>query len=705
MKNLFILITTALTLVVSDMTSQELKYPETKKTNQIDDYFGTKINDPYRWLENDTSKETANWVSEQNNVTNQYFSKITFRKKIHDRLTELWNYPKQSGLYKIGDWYALWKNNGLQNQWVLYVQKGINGEPEVFLDPNKLSNDGTIAIQANSFSKTQKYFAYATSSSGSDWQEIYVMSFANKTLLADKIEHVKFTGISWLGDEGFYYSGYDKPLNEKTKYSAKSEYQKIFFHKIGTAQSEDKLIYEDKEHPLRYVGAGLTEDERFLILQISEGTDGSEIKLKDLLNKNSNEFITLVEGFNINASIINNIGDQLLLYTNKDAPNYKLVGIDTKHFENKNWKTLINEKSERLDAVSTGGGKIFASYLKDANTTVEQYNNDGRFERKINLPGLGTANGFGCKKNENEFYYNFTSYIYPNTIFKYDIKTGESILYKTPDIKFNPNDYESKQVFYSGKDGTKIPLFITYKKGLKLNGNNPTLLYAYGGFNINITPAFSVSNLLFLEKGGIYCVANIRGGGEYGENWHKAGMLKNKQNVFNDFISAAEYLIKEKYTNQKMLAISGRSNGGLLVGACLTQRPDLFKVALPQVGVLDMLRYHKFTVGWGWAVEYGSSENKEQFNYLIKYSPLHNIKQNTCYPATLIVTADHDDRVVPAHSFKFAATLQPAQSCKNPVLIRIESKAGHGAGKPTAKVIDEITDIWSFVFYNFGIEY
>lgn len=685
------------------MKAQTITYPETKKVNQVDNYFGTEITDPYRWLENDTAAETTAWVKQENAVTEAYLSKISFRQKIHNRLTELWDYERVSAPDKEGSWYAYYRNDGLQNQSVLYVKKGLYGAPEILLNPNSFSKDGTVALQATAFSKKQKYFAYALSVSGSDWQEILVVDFAKRILIKDKLEHVKFTGISWVGDEGFYYSGYDSPKDEATKYSDKTEYQKVYFHKIGTAQSEDKIIYEDKEHPLRYVGVEVTEDERFLILNISEGTDGAEIKIKDLKDKNATDFTTIVKGFNTNASVIDNFGDKILLQTNFEAPNNKLVLLDPKHPEAASWKTIIAEQKQTLEHVGIGGGKLFVSYLKDACTEVNQFTYDGKLEHKIELPGLGTASGFGCHKEDKELFYTYTSYTYPPTVFKYDIKTGKSDLYAKPQLKFNPEDFETKQVFYPSKDGTKVPMYITYKKGLKLDGDNPTMLYAYGGFNINITPSFSVSNIAFMEKGGVYCVANIRGGGEYGEDWHKAGMLSNKQNVFDDFISAAEYLIREKYTSTPKLGIRGRSNGGLLIGACLTERPDLFGVAIPQVGVLDMLRYHKFTVGWGWAVEYGSSEHEDQFKYLIKYSPLHNVKAGVCYPATMVTTADHDDRVVPAHSFKFAATLQATQTCENPTLIRIDSKAGHGAGKPTSKLIDEEADIWSFVFYNMHV--
>lgn len=694
----FILV--CLSLFSLDTMAQKMNYPVTERGNQSDNYFGREVKDPYRWLENDTAKNTEAWVKKQNAVTHAYLDKIPFREKIKNRLTELWNYPKYSAPSLHGDYLLFFKNDGLQNQAVLYVQKGEEGEPQVLLDPNKMSADGTVALQATSFSKNQKYFAYSVAASGSDWQEIYIMDFKTRKLLNEKIEYVKFSGISWLGDDGFYYSGYSRPQNEKTKYSVKTEYQKVYYHKVGTAQSQDKLVYEDKDHPLRYVGAGLTEDERFLILGISEGTDGIDIKVKDLTDKNANSFTTIVKGFATNADVIDNEGDKILLRTNNEAPNYKLVLVDPKNPEPGNWVTVIPEEKELLEFVSTGGGKLFAGYLKDVSTRVNQYSMQGKFEQQVKLPGIGTASGFGCKKNETYFYYSYTSFIYPPAIFKYDIKSETSTLFRKSEANFNVDEYEIRQVFYTSNDGTRVPMFIMHKKDISLNGNNPTMLYAYGGFNINITPAFNISIIPFLEEGGIYAIANIRGGGEYGEAWHKAGMLNKKQNVFDDFIAAAEYLIKERYTSPAKLAIRGGSNGGLLVGAVMTQRPDLFKVAIPQVGVLDMLRYHKFTVGWGWAVEYGSSDKKEDFDYLIKYSPLHNLKAGICYPATLITTADHDDRVVPAHSFKFAAELQKDQGCDNPTLIRIDSKAGHGAGKPTTKTIEELADIWSFTLYN-----
>ncbi|GAA4452561.1 prolyl oligopeptidase family serine peptidase [Rurimicrobium arvi] len=701
MKKTFLLALAA--LPAQSIMAQKIQYPQTQQVAQKDNYFGREISDPYRWLEDDTAKQTAMWVKAQNKITQSYLANIPFRQQLKERLTKLWDYPKMSAPQKEGAYFLTYRNDGLQNQSVLYVQKGIDGEQLVLLDPNKLSSDGTVALQETAVSRKQQYFAYAVSASGSDWQEIYVMDMATRSLLSDKLSYVKFTGIAWKGDEGFYYSGYDRPENEATKYSAKTEFQKVYYHKIGTPQSEDVLIYEDKEHPLRYVSAQLTEDERFLILNISEGTDGAEIKVRDLHNKSQSGFSTLVAGFNTNAGVVDNAGDRLLLYTNEGAPNFRLLSVDPAHPQDK--KVVIPEQDAKLEGVSTGGGHLFAQYLRNACTEVKQYTMEGTLEHKIELPGLGTASGFGAHKDDHYFYYSFTSYTYAPTIFRYDITTGKSVLYKRSDAPFDPNLFETEQVFYPSKDGKKVSMFIVHKKGLSMNGQNPTILYGYGGFNISLTPAFSVSLIPFLEAGGIYCVANLRGGGEYGEEWHKEGMLSRKQTVFDDFIAAAEYLIAQRYTSSAKLAIRGGSNGGLLVGACLTQRPDLFAVAIPQVGVLDMLRYHKFTVGWGWAVEYGSSDKEDDFKYLIRYSPLHNVKKGTCYPATMVTTADHDDRVVPAHSFKFAATLQAAQGCDRPVLIRIDEKAGHGAGKPTAKLIEEAADILSFVLYNTGETY
>lgn len=694
------ILTIASCTLLSTTLMAQWNYPETKQENVSDNYFGTEIADPYRWLENDTSAATAAWVKSQQDFTEKYLEQIPYRQKIKERLEEIWNYPKYSKPTKEGDFYVFFKNDGLQNQAVLYIQKGLNGKEEILLDPNTFSKDGTVALQNVRFSTNQKYLGYSVSASGSDWQEIYVMDMKTRKLTKDKISHVKFTGIAWVGDEGFYYSGYEKPKDEKTKYSAKTENQKIYYHKIGTSQENDILIYEEKDHPLRYVSAALTEDQRFLVIYISEGTDGNEIKVKDL--KSDAPLTTVVPGFNTNARIIDNVGDELLLLTNQDAPNYQLLRINPNqpHQNNAVQNIIIPQSEEPLSSVTLGGGKLFAQYLKDATSYIVQYELDGSQQKIIELPGIGTISGFGAKAKDKDFYYTFTSFTTPAEIYHFDIATSKSTLYRKSEIKFNTADYETKQVFVNSPDGTQVPMFITHKKGIKLDGTNPTILYAYGGFNISLTPSFSVANTVFLEQGGIYALANLRGGSEYGEAWHQAGMLAKKQNVFDDFIACAEYLIQHQYTSPRKLAIRGGSNGGLLVGACMTQRPDLFAVAIPQVGVLDMLRYHKFTVGWGWAVEYGTSEHEEQFKYLIKYSPLHNVRPDVCYPATLITTADHDDRVVPAHSFKFAAELQKHQQCDRPTLIRIDSKAGHGAGKPTSKQIEEAADITSFIFWN-----
>jgi prolyl oligopeptidase len=680
-------------------TPEKLVYPKTEKVNQVDDYFGTKIEDPYRWLENDTAENTKHWVEEQRKVTEGYLSKIPFRQKLGKRIEELMNFPKYGSPFKVGEYTFFYKNDGLQNQSILYFQKG-NEAPKVFLDPNTLSKDGTAAMNLMGFSNDNKYVAYAINQSGSDWETMYVIEIATQKQLSDKLDWVKFSGASWKGN-GFYYSRYDAPVKGK-EFSNVNEYHKVYYHKLGDDQSKDELVYEDKKHPKLYLNAGVTEDERFLILYTSAGTSGNELFYKDL-GTGQKEFDMLFKGFDYDYGVIDNVGDKLLVKTNDGAPNQQVVLVDPKNPARENWKPVIPEKPELMESASTCGGKLFVSYLKDVATHVYQYDLGGKLEHEIALPGLGTAGGFSGKAKEKEFYYTYTSFTYPTSIFKYDIASGKSELFRKTEVKFNVDEYESKQVFYTSKDGTKVPMFIVSKKGLKLDGTNPTLLYAYGGFNASMNPSFSSSRIAFLEQGGVFVVANIRGGGEYGEAWHKAGMLEKKQNVFDDFIAAAEYLIKEKYTSSERLAIQGGSNGGLLIGACMTQRPDLFKVCLPAVGVLDMLRYHKFTVGWGWAVEYGSSDSSSQFSYLVKYSPLHNVK-NVSYPATLVTTADHDDRVVPAHSFKFAATLQEKNAGNNPMLIRIDSKAGHGAGKPTAKVIEEQADIYSFIFYNMGIE-
>ncbi|MBP9688098.1 MAG: S9 family peptidase, partial [Bacteroidia bacterium] len=590
-----------------------------------------------------------------------------------------------------------------QNQSILYRQKGLDGAPEVFLDPNKLSSDGTASLASLTFSKDHNYCAVGIAQSGSDWNEIFVMDANTLAKTTDNIKWVKFSGATWYKN-GFYYSRYDEPTKGK-EYSNANEYMKIYYHTLGTLQTDDKLIYQDKQNPLRYFNAGVTEDEKFLFINVSEGTSGTEILIKELATPNT-DFITLFKGFKNNYSVIENDGNRILALTDKGAPKYRLVSVDPKNPESKNWRDVIPESENLLENVSTCGGKLFANYLKDASTRLYSFDFNGANKTEIKLTGIGTATGISGRKTDTEAFYSFTSFTNPGEIYRYDLTSGKSTLFRKTEVQFDANNFETKQVFYPSKDGTKVPMFIMHKKGLVLDGNNPTMLYAYGGFNISLTPSFSLSRIMFLEAGGIYVIANLRGGGEYGEEWHKAGMLEKKQNVFDDFIAAAEYLIAQKYTSPAKLAINGGSNGGLLVGACITQRPELFKVAIPAVGVLDMLKYHKFTIGWGWAVEYGSSDNKEQFDYLLKYSPLHNVKVGVNYPATMIMTADHDDRVVPAHSFKFAAEMQSKQAVNgNPILIRIDSKAGHGAGKPTTKLIEDAADMWSFVLWNLGVTY
>lgn len=675
--------------------AQQLKYPISKKENTVDFYHGTAVPDPYRWLEFDTSEQVAKWVNLQNQVTQNYLNEIPYRNQIKSRLKTIWNFPKVSAPVKKGKVFFYYKNTGLQNQSVLYKDN------EVFIDPNTLSKDGTAALASFTVDKTNTYAAYGVAQSGSDWNEIYVKEISSGKVLSDVIKWVKFSGASWYKD-GFFYSRYDEPAAGKAL-SGQNQFMKVYYHKLGTPQSADELIFEDKAHPLRYFGAGVTDDERYLIISASEGTHGNEIWIKDL-TKPKSKFTLLAKGFANNHSVVDGIDGKILLFTDLNAPNYRLVLVDPKKPDPKHWKDVIPERNYLLDYVSTGGGKLFAVYLKDASNKVIQFDYAGKEEFDIELPGIGTVSGFKCGKEDDSLYYQFTSFTDPGSIYVYHLKSGRSAPYFNDfGIKLNLNDFETKQVFYTSKDGTKVPMFMVYKKGIELNGQNPTLLYGYGGFNISLTPSFSASRLFFLEQGGIYCIANLRGGGEYGENWHKQGMLDKKQNVFDDFIAAAEYLIQNKYTNPDRLAIQGGSNGGLLVGACITQRPELFKVALPAVGVLDMLRYHKFTIGWGWAVEYGSSEVKEQFDYLLRYSPLHNVK-GLNYPATMVLTADHDDRVVPAHSFKFLATLQEKNRSNNPILGRIDIKAGHGAGKPTEKLIEEATDIWSFVLWNMGVK-
>ena len=676
------------------------QYPDTRKTDQTDDYFGTKVSDPYRWLEDDRSEETKAWVIAENKVTTDYIAQIPFRDAIKKRLTELWNYAKYSAPFKEGDYTYFYLNDGLQNQSVLYRQLG-DAKPEVFLDPNKFSTDGTSSLQGIDFSKDGSLAAYQVSEGGSDWRKVIVIDTRTGNKVDDTLRDVKFSGTSWLHNDGFYYSSYDKPKGSQL--SEQTQIHKLFYHKLGTPQSDDKLVFGGEATPRRYIGGGVTEDERFLVISAANATYGNELYIQDLSKKDA-PIVPIVTGFDFEQNISYTENGKLYIETNQGAPNRKLVVVDAANPTKEHWKTLIPETQFPL-TVSTCGGKFFAQYLEDAVSKVYQYGLDGKKEKTIELPGLGTASGFGGKSTEMETYYTYTSYVYPSTIFRYDIRTGASSVYKTSGVKFDPKMYESKQVFYKSKDGEKIPMILTYKKGMKLTGKNPVLLYGYGGFNISLTPAFSVSNIVFMENGGIYAVANLRGGGEYGDQWHNAGIKMKKQNVFNDFIGAAEYLIHEQYTSKEYLAISGGSNGGLLIGACMTQRPDLFRVCFPAVGVMDMLRYNKFTAGAGWAYDYGTAEDsKEMFQYLYKYSPVHNVKKG-CYPATLVTTGDHDDRVVPAHSFKFAASLQAQQTCKNPVLISIETKAGHGAGKPTDMIIAEQADKWSFRFWNKGLSY
>ena len=682
--------------------NKSMNYPITTKNDVFDTYFGTKINDPYRWLEDDRSAETKAWVEAENKVTQGYLSGIPFRGDIKKRLETLWNYEKFTAPFKEGLYTYFYKNDGLQNQYVLYRQKDKN-KPEVFLDPNSFSKDATTSLAGIEFTKDGSLVAYQISEGGSDWRKVIVLNTSDKSVVGDTLMDVKFSGLSWKGNEGFYYSSYDKP-KEGSQLSGLTQYHKLYFHAIGTSQKEDKLIFGGDQTPRRYIGGGLTEDQRFLVITAAVSTTGNELYIQDL-SKPGSAIINVVNNYKGDHSVIDNQGDKLYLFTNHNAPNYRVVTVDASNPAPENWKDLIKETENVLN-VSTAGGKIFASYLKDATSLVMQYDMDGNLERTVTLPGVGSASGFSAKKTEKELYYTFTSYIYPPTIFKYNIASGQSIEYKKAGVEFDPSQFVSKQVFYTSKDGTKIPMIITHKKGIELNGKNPTLLYGYGGFSVSLTPAFSTSNIILLEQGGIYAVPNLRGGGEYGEKWHLAGTKMQKQNVFDDFIAAAEYLISNNYTSKDYLAIAGGSNGGLLVAAVMSQRPELFKVAFPAVGVLDMLRYNKFTAGAGWAYDYGTAEDsKEMFDYLLKYSPYHALKSGVSYPATLITTADHDDRVVPAHSFKFAARLQEYHKGASPALIRIETNAGHGAGKPTGKIIEEQADKWAFMLYNMGLKY
>lgn len=664
--------------------------------DQLDDYHGTSVLDPYRWLEDDNAEDTKAWVRTQNEVTFDYLSKFPYRKQIAARYTELFNYPKYGAPFRAGDYYIFAKNDGLQNQAVWYVQKGLEGEPEVLIDPNQMSADGTVAVSPIGIFQDDRYLAYAKSSGGSDWQEIHILEIATKKELPDVLKWVKFSGAAWHED-GFFYSRYPEPV-PGTELSGNNQFHSVYYHKLGTAQDADLLIYEDKANPNYYHNCGVTEDGKYLIMYAAPGTDGFATYYKNL--EKDGPMTLLFEGYGNKSSVIHNIGSRFLVLTDLNAPNYRLIEVDVDNPQPQNWKEIIPESENLLQSATTGGGKLFANYLVKATDRYYQMNYDGTDQREISLPGLGSAGGFGGKEEDDVLFYSFTSFVYPNTVFKYDPATGKSEPFFELELKFNPEDYVENQVAYTSKDGTPVTMFVVHRKDLKLDGKNPAYLYAYGGFNVSLTPSFGASRMILLENGGVFAMPNLRGGGEYGEDWHRAGMLEKKQNVFDDFMAAAEYLIAEKYTSKEKLAIAGGSNGGLLVGAAMTQRPDLFAVAFPAVGVLDMLRYHKFTVGKGWIPEYGSSDDPGQFAYLIKYSPLHNLKPGVQYPATMITTADHDDRVVPAHSFKFAAQLQKSQAGENPVLIRIETDAGHGAGKPTSKIIEEQADLWSFFFYN-----
>ena len=681
-------------------TSIEVKYPDTKKDSTVkDDYFGTLVADPYRWLENDTSAETAAWVKAENEVTHNYLSKIPFREAIEKRYETLYNYEKYSAPFKQGKFTYYYKNSGLQNQSVLYRESADNATPELFLDPNSFSADGTTSMAGIAFSKDGSMAAYNISEGGSDWQKLVVMDALNKKQTGDTLE-LKFSGASWKGNDGFYYSNYERPKSGNVL-SAKNENHKLYYHKLGTPQKDDKLIYGNDASPVRYMGGYLSEDEKWLIITTANETYGNALYVQDI-TKPGSPVIPVVTNMKNSHGIVDVDETNFYIQTDLGAPTSKLVIAPIANPVQANWKTIVDAKPEVLN-VSSGGGSLFCTYMKDAVNKVYQFDKTGKEVREIKLPGLGTASGFNAKKEEKEVYYVFTSYINPPTIYKMDIATGNALVYKESKVQFNPGDYESVQVFYTSKDGTKIPMIITHKKGIELNGKNPCLLYGYGGFGVSLTPGFSTSRLILLENGGILAIPNLRGGGEYGEDWHNQGIKTKKQNVFDDFIAAAQFLVDKKYTSRNKLAIEGGSNGGLLVGACITQQPDMCKVAFPAVGVMDMLRYHKFTAGAGWAYDYGTSaDSKEMFEYLYHYSPLHNLK-DASYPATMITTADHDDRVVPAHSFKFAATMQQSQKGSNPVLIRIETKAGHGAGKSTQQVIEEVADKWSFMFYNIGL--
>ena len=684
---------------IISLSQAQIKYPQTKKTDKVDSYFETKISDPYRWLEDDRSTETADWVKAQNQLTFGYLSAIPFRNTIKERMEKLWNYEKVSAPFKEGKFTYYYKNNGLQNQSVLY-RKDASGTEELFLDPNTFSKDATTSLDAVSFSKDGSLCAYSISEAGSDWRKVIFINAETKQIMGDKLIDVKFSGLSWKSNEGVYYSSYDKPKGSEL--SAKTDQHKLYFHKLGTNQSEDVLIFGDKDKR-RYVGGNVSDDNHYLFISAANSTSGNELYVQDLTKPNVP--IQLIHaGFQYDVDVLDNKGTKLFIVTNYKAPNKRIVTVDVSAPSSENWKDCIAE-TEQVLSPSTGAGFIFANYMKDAVSVVKQFDYDGQLIREIQLPGLGTASGFSGKSEDAVLYFSFTNYVTPSTTYQFLPVDGKSSIYVKPKVDFVSENYSSKQVFYASKDGTKVPMIITYKKGTELTGKNPTILYAYGGFNVSLTPSFSIANAVWLEMGGIYAVANLRGGGEYGKKWHDAGTKMQKQNVFDDFITAAEYLIAEKYSSSDYLAVKGGSNGGLLVGATMTQRPDLMKVALPAVGVMDMLRYHTFTAGAGWAYDYGTADDsKAMFEYIKGYSPVHNVTKGVKYPATLVTTGDHDDRVVPAHSFKFAAELQAKQAGENPVLIRIETNAGHGAGKPVSKTIEEAADLQAFTLFNMGVK-
>ena len=687
-------------LLMISCNQQRFDYPVTAKVDQVDEYFGTKVSDPYRWLEDDTSAQTAAWVKAQNEVTFAYLNEIPFREKIKERLTKIWDYPKVTAPYKEGGRYYYSRNNGLQNQYVVFSKESLDGEEKMVLDPNTFSADGTVALTNFSPSDDGKYIGYGISRGGSDWNEYYVMNASDLNLLEDHLMWIKFSGMSWYGD-GFFYSRYPEPQKGE-ELSGQNLNSKVYFHKIGEKQENDKLIYEDPAHPEWGFGAFVTEDKEILFLSVAESTKGNQLYYRKAADA-AMPFIKLVDYFDYNFSPVAHVGGKIYVMTDEGAPKYRLIEIDLANPGKENWKTVIPEKEDVLTSVSAIGGKFIASYMKDAHDIVQAYDLQGNYLYDLDIPIIGTIGGFSGKMTDSLTFYTVTSFTTPSIIYKYDVKNNKSEEYSRSAIDFDPSLYETKQVFYTSKDGTKVPMFIVHKKGLELNGKNPALLYGYGGFNISLTPAFSITRLVLLENGFVFALANLRGGGEYGEEWHQAGTKMNKQNVFDDFIAAAEYLVENKYTSPSKLAIQGGSNGGLLVGAVLNQRPDLFAVALPQVGVMDMLRYHKFTIGKYWAVDFGTSEDsKEMFEYLHKYSPLHSIKDEE-YPAVLVTTADHDDRVVPAHSFKYIATLQELNEGSKPVMIRIQTKAGHGAGMPTSMIIEEYSDVWAFMMKNLGV--